>query len=633
MPTGRPSQKDIDQKITDSVEHYVKESETAKLYRMELNRQNYEMYHGRQDMSHKMKGQSREFLPRQSMGVEHVAQFLHQGLLDFGDFFSANIRPGLQELEDTVFTATEVRELLKWQLKKAGFYNHTLDVLKSGILGSLMISKIGGCMKPKRRFVIPGDSSDKLLRSTDKVWQLEFSLPRQRNFHIDPTGKGLYKVEEIEMDIWELEALAKEHPKMFDKKILNRVIKSAGSGEGDYKTRVDKEAETNQPIANTGYRKSVRLRQLWGHVLDSNGKLLFESKTLIVANEKDILSRPKDFPSWDQEDPYVVAAIIRTPNSQWHKALADFPTQLNKAMNEIYNLIIDSGIQATFGLKQIREAWLEDPSEIEEGIYPGLSVGVNASCPPGQKVIERLDTGSAGGASEAMNAFNLTSQEHNQAIMQNDTRVGSLPQRAVKATEIVSAEQSITSVFSGIAKSIETEYVEKLLHKSWTQILQNWKKLDSEELKGILGKERFEQINKLSLKKIFSQTYGAFNFQVFGLTQTLNKIKDFRKLTGALQAISGNPELMEAFVRKYSFTKLLGEIMKALDINEDRIKLADVDQKLNQLDGEQEAPASPNPLNALSGQATQVPQALSGNAPLEQSGEETFSQVASFARG
>lgn len=622
---------DVARKIVDTVENYVKESEEAKRWRMTLNQQNFEMYHGRQDMGHKLKGQSKEFLPRQSMGVEHVAQFLHQGLLDFGDFFSANVRPGYEEREDTVFTANQVRELIKWQLDKADFYNHTLDVLKSGILGALLISKIGGKMVPKRRYVLDNENPDRLLRDTDKAWQLKLSTPRQRNFHPDPSGKGLYIVEEIEIDAWELQFLADEHPGMFDKKVLKQLLENAHSG-SDYEMDRDKESETNQPNAPRTYRRVVKLREVWGHILDPDtGQIMFETRTCLVAEDQHLLAKPRRYPSWDQEHPYVKAALLRTPNSEWHKALADFPTMLNKALNEVYNLLLDSGIQAVFGLKQVRENWLEDPSEIDEGIYPGMTVGVNASCPPGAKVIERLDTNSAG-AGEALSVFNLTSQEHNQAMMQNDTRTGSLPARAVKATEIVATENASTSVFSGVAKSIEMGWVEPTLSKIWTQLIQNFKKLDKDELMGILGEEEFERINKLTAKQLFQKSYGAFSFKVFGITQTLNKVKDFRKLTGLLQAVSGNPQLMEAFVRKYSFTKLLGEIVKALDVNEDRIKLPQVDQQLNQLDGE-EAVSAPNATNMMDGQMTQLAQPGAGQFEEEAGGGATFSEVGSFAGG
>ena len=602
----------------------IKESREAKRWRMNINRDNYDMYHGRQDMSHKLKGQSKEFLPSQAMGVEQVAQFMHQGLLDFGDWFSANLRPGVDE---ALFDSTQVRDILQKQFDKCGFYNFVLDSLKSAILGSLAIGKVRGCLVPARRFITSeGERGTRLMKTDAKAFQLKFDLVPQRNFHIDPNGKGLYKIEEIDMDTWELEQFAKDYPKMFNRDALALAIAhAAGSGQDTYNDESDKEGETNQPNPPRSYRKVIKLRECWGNILDPHtGKMIYERKQWIIADEKFLIVPPRDYPTWDQSDPYVVGALLRTPNSQWHRALADFPTMLNKTKNEIFNLIVDSGIMSVYGIKQLRENWLEDPSEADE-IVPGSTLGVNAACPPGAKVLERLDTNSAG-AGEAHNAFQLVAGELNASMLQNNFRAGMLPARSVKATEIVATENAIDSVSSGISKSYEAGFVTQLLEKSWNLCLANFKRMDKDELRATLGHKPYERLGKLSDKTIYAKSYGGFEFKVFGISQTLNKIKDFRKLTAVLQAIATNAELTEAFVRKYSFTKILGEIIKALDINEGRIKHDKVDQQLNDLSPEAPGLASANQPDMS---ALQVPQAASDAQFQEEAGGGAmFSEVA-----
>src|SRR5690606_20783002 len=142
-------------------------------------------------------------------------------------------------------------------------------------------------------------------------------------------------------------------------------------------------------------------------------------------------------PLWERNNPYLVTPIIRIPKSVWHTALADAPASLNRALNEIFNLNLDSGLMAVHGIKQVREDWLEDPNEIAEGIFPGQTLRVNSQAPAGGKVLERVDSSTP--SNEGYNTYNMTEREFNMAAITSDLRMGALPQRAVKATEIAAS--------------------------------------------------------------------------------------------------------------------------------------------------------------------------------------------------
>jgi hypothetical protein len=98
---------------------------------------------------------------------------------------------------------------------------------------------------------------------------------------------------------------------------------------------------------------------------------------------------------------------------------------------------------------------------------------------------------------------------------------------------------------------------------------------------------------------------------VFGVSQTLNKQKDFRKLTALLQTIGSSEVLVESFIKKYSFEKLLGEIVRSLDIEPGRIEQEEVDQLMMQLgpelmgQGAMQLGSGPN-------MQSQIPQASTG---------------------
>jgi hypothetical protein len=98
---------------------------------------------------------------------------------------------------------------------------------------------------------------------------------------------------------------------------------------------------------------------------------------------------------------------------------------------------------------------------------------------------------------------------------------------------------------------------------------------------------------------------------VFGVSQTLNKQKDFRKLTALLQTIGSSEVLVEAFIKKYSFEKLLGEIIRSLDVDTSRIEQDELDQMMMQL-GPQMMDQGASQLGAQPNMQSQIPQAATG---------------------
>lgn len=607
------SESNKNSKVIESVLACKNEAEQAKSTRMSLNRKNFDAYHLRGDFSHKIKGQSTEFLPAQSQAVEQITHFIHQGIVDIGDFFSVKQNPGFKQ---SLFTPDEKRKIILMQLEKAGFYTFIHDAIKSGLLGSLMIAKVHGeyVLKPRyfaRTNKATGES--KLYQKKDKAWQLRIDNIRQRDYYPDPNGK-LYDIQNVEMDLWEIKKLAKDNPD-YDMKEIAKL--SSGENSQD---DTDKSRETGQNASSkASFRKRVKLSEFWGMILDpQSGDVLHEQVCCVVADDTYLIVPPVEYPSWSKKNPFVVSAIIRVPFSKWHRALMDAATALNFAKNEVFNLILDAGIQDVFGIKQLREHWLEDPSQVNEGIAPGTTLSVNQQCPPGMKVLERVDTGSMG--QSGATTYELITRESNQATFTNDLRLGGLPPRAVKATEVVEASNSINSVFTGIGKNIETDFIEKLLEKADELCAQHIKDMDKDELISILGEKKVEEIFKLSDKQIFARTVGAHTFKVFGVSRTLKKMEDYRKLTTMLQTVSGIPTLQEAFTKKYDFTKLLQKIMESLDVDVDEISNDEADQAMNDA-----ANAVPGPAGA-----PQEPGASSPSGPDLQS---QLPQIASLGQG
>lgn len=603
--------------IVKATQQYMSEAKEARRDRMYQNKQNYEAYHLVQDYSHKREGQSKEFLPKQAMAVEQISSFFQQGLVDTGEWFRVEPEPGVS---DPIMTPNEMVLLLGRQLDVNNFYTYVGDAIKLGLLGSLMIAKVGNRFIPKPVYHTKQDfiSRKKRLYRTDKLFsQLDLQLIRQEDYYPDPNagwrGKPLYECQNMWMDLFEVKKLAEGPNKIYDMKVVNDLQMQLGTEE---EQRLKKARETGQNITFSDYRKRIKLTECWGTLIDPDtGDVVMENCTWTIANDSMVIQEPTPNPFWHGESPFVVAPIIRVPHSTWHKALMDSGTKLNIAQNELFNLILDGGLMATHGIKQLRTDWLEDTAEVENGVYPGQTLKVNTNCPPGAKVLERVDTASV--TAESLNVFNLTNGEANQAMLTNDLRMGTMPTRAVKATEVVEASQTITSIFNGVVKIIEESFISKLLEKSWMVVLQNMDDCDSSEVQDLIGKDRALALAAISPEDRFARGATGHKFKVFGVTSILNRMQDFRKLTSLLQTIGGSEMMMESFMKKYSLDKFLGEIMRALNINTDRIQIGE-EEKAAMVAQQGVNQAAPNQGPNLQ---SQIPQAGAGSIDTSQAGK------------
>src|SRR3990167_6736684 len=285
--------------------------------------------------------------------------------------------------------------------------------------------------------------------------------------------------------------------------------------------------EDGQDSAQPQMRPQVRLTEFWGKIVDENtGECLAENVVVTIANGDTVIRGPTENPLWHQRSQYVAAALIEFMNSVWGIAMMDAGTKHNRSLIELFNLMLDSAMKTVWGVNQIRVDVLEDVNQITDGIPWGINLKVNSSLPPGAKVMEPVFTSSIPPA--VLNMFNLLNQETLTSMKTNDFRMGAQSMRAVKATEIMTAEQSITSEFQGIAKNFEEKKIQPELELACWTICQNWDQIDKEVFVALFGKERGEELAQLEPQEVFVQTVNGMKFEVFGISLTLRRQADFR---------------------------------------------------------------------------------------------------------
>lgn len=594
------------------------EADQAKRSRMLRNRDAFDMYHLRHDFSHKKEGQSMEILSKQKMAVEQIKSFFQQALVDLGDWWRCVPRNESATGEEMSITPEEVQQLTNYMLKKADYYSHVGNSVQSALLGSLAVTSTGGKLTSKPKFKVRSEGRGKTYRkyvekTEDQTWELVLDIIRQENYYPDPQGAGLYKITDSWVDLFEIQKLSEGDDAIYDITEVNKITPYAGD-EGIQEFR--KSREQGQNTVYGGMRPRVKITEFWGTIVDDGtGEIMCSNCVATLANDTQVIRKPTANPLWHQGHPIIAAPLLEVANSVWHTALMDAPTAHNRALIEIFNLILDAAMMEVHAIKQLRVDVLKDPKQVSDGIKPGDTLQVTSALQPGAKVLEPVTAVSI--PPDALNVMNILGQEFNASALTNDLRQGVMPFRAVKATEVVEASNTITSVFQGIAKNVETKLIQPELELAWQTTAQNWDLIDKEVFISLFGPERGEELSQMSPQDVFVNTVNGLRFEVYGITLTLGKTADFKKYMQLLQTIGTSEVLIEEFTKKYDFGKLLGEIMTSLDLSKKKIELDKMSQQMNAgapqapASGAQEQPggapgASPNP-------QSQIPQAGAGS--------------------
>jgi hypothetical protein len=579
------------------------EAKEAKNDRMILNQANYRCFQLKHDFSHKKEGQSTEVLSKQSLAVEQIKSFFQQALADLGEWWKAEVcYPDMEQA--MLVRPHEITKLTNYMLERAKYFSHVGNSIESALLGSLVISKTTGKLVSKPKFISRKKGRGKGLKRwvekiDNKTWEIRFEVVRAENYYPDPTGADLYEIEDSFPDLHEVQCMADEDEDFDQELVKNLSTSVVMTAEDESKKAV----EAGQNTSSSGHRPKVKLTEFWGDIIHpTSGRVVFENVQAIIANDKDLILAPRPNPLWHQKRPYTVSPLLEVANSVWHKALMDAPTKHSHALTEIYNLIVDAAMKQVHAVTQVRKDWLANPAQVSEGVKPGAALTANSVCPPGGKVMEPLTQVQI--PAEAFNVYNIMAQELNSSSLTNDLRNGVMPFRAVKATEVVEASQTITSVFQGMAKNYESRQSLKELELAWETAAQNWDQIDKEVFISLFGAQRGTELFHLSPEDVFASTVNGIRFRVFGVTQTLQKAQDFQKLTTMLQTIAASPVLMEEYAKKYDFGKTLGEIMTALNIDKHKLEIPEAVQRTMQPQPDQGAPVQGQP-----DQMSQVPQA------------------------
>ncbi len=560
MADAAPNILDETQHIITAVNAFHTESARGKFSRVQHNQRNRRAYEGVQDWSHKVEGQSREFLPKTAETVDQMSAFVKRGLIQFGDWFQVKA-PNLPLSESSI------RKIMKAFLSRLpdghdtkAFSTVVADGVKVALLESFMILKIHGQKVESNEYVESGDTVR--IRKL-KPWRLQIDLIPFEDYYPDPTGANLYEIHVVERDLHHVVKLAEQG-------VYNaeQVALLSGDVTKREEERRDTEKTRDEP-RSPAYRHRVTIKEFWGTILNQDGSVLHDKVLCTIANDRFMIRAPQPFPFWHNESPFEKIPFIRVPFSVYHKALYDQVVPLNTALNELFNLMLDGGLASVWGVNQVRLDMLEDPTQASGGISQGMTLAIREDVPHGAKAVEQVTGGEV--PRDAMSMMTLLDREFNASALTNDIKMGLLPPRQVKATEIVEAQQSSAVVLDSLIVDMERK-LEKVLWKAWMTILQNADDIMVKQVGNVIPQRELLQFARMTQAERFVAFASESTFKVNGLSATLARARDFQKYMAIIQLASQSPLLLPAFLRRISPDKLMSRLFKIMNMNPEDIE-------------------------------------------------------------
>jgi len=571
---------------------------TVRRPRRDQNKKNWDFWNGLQNWSHKQPGQARIFLPDLPIAMQQCAAAIENQLINFQNWFSVETLGGLSMFDGD--TLRLVMQHLLERLDAPGnqvetaykFPTALADAILLGLIESEIVFKVYGADSERCVYMLesstpeeaegdqPGGGQEpssedeehpqpkriyerltqQIRKAILRTFRLGVDIIPYEDFYPDPSPLCEWAIHSTVRHIDELRSNPDYDPATIDAITHGVHILEQ---ERDKSRRMG--SITSYELTRDPHQ--VTIDEHWGNLWQSGGKgeLIARNALITVCNGR-MLRKPTKNPNWHGFLPFVRAPLVRTPLSPVHKAIMDHAVPVAEAENEVTSLMVDGGAQAVWGTRQVRPEYLQNPGSIAKGVPAGFTAIIRKGVPPDAKFLERVDTGGEVPA-YAVEVANRLGRARQTATYTQDLRVGQLPPRQVKATEIVEAQDASDSLFENLAVRIEETVIEPFLQLAWLTAWQHMDDFSSPELVQILGTERSLILQQLTKEERFYLMANNVKFKVRGLRNLLSRIHDYQKVTTLLTSVTTSPMVAMVWNAKYDTGRLLEKLVRAVNID------------------------------------------------------------------
>ena len=607
-----PSPKLTSDEIVAILEGYRQEAEYARLSgpnsRDMTWLQNIDLYWNRFDFTRKAPWQSRELLPEFPQYIDRFAAAMRMALAKSERFFTVSADgDGDGDLASVIrkFMIAILRRISRnptgQPIDFLNWFEESMKMAALSTFSAIVTYKSDG---------EGGGYTAVDLEDPYNVW-------------LDPTGRGLYRIRRVEMDLNEFMALGALRDD------LDRPLYDLDELDNAYATitalmRAEREKRTGTGQWQMGNRRPIVLHEYYCTLIDPEGKVRGKNVLCVVANNRFLVRGPEANPFWHRRDWLVSAPLITVPLAPYGKSYAENFASIARTFNEMTNLILDAIQTSAMKAFVMIPGLLEDPSQAEEGIYPNvLFRGIEGEDP--NKILSSVDMGQIG--PEPFQVWQVLKKELQEGAAFNEMTLGqSAPKGRTSAAEINTVDSNASSYIRAIASNIETGCLEPLLDLIWKTQIQHLPKHDP-EIEAAIGQQWYQAF--YAMKEDFAKH--KISFVCRGITSLLQKRQLLQDWMQFMQVVGGNPQLSQWFLQTYSPDKLGKLIADLMDVDLSRLEMSDREKQLAEFQQQQQASAQQQQMQQ---QHQQELEQIKAKAAAQTAGHESAHQedTRSFAR-
>ena len=359
-------------------------------------------------------------------------------------------------------------------------------------------------------------------------------------------------IEEIELPKWELMQMAQEG--VFDVEKVKSIqpMKIEEQTKQSWLRFGEMPRTTNGPTADTGVVKLTEyygpivldgeVKERWGHVLIAND-------TVTLINGKNQF--------WHRKPPYIGFSPVMLPFRTEGVGLVENVRQIDKALNRLANMSVDTLMFRLMPLFEITSDAFENPEDFDTGLTPGKLFRRNAQYPTleGIKPIQTQDISS--GAAQLSSELNVAHQEGSliSQLQQSIPRY----RGAQTATETSLMQENQQSFFGSMAGDIESQFLTPMVMMAIDLILQFIDTANDPRVASILGVEA-ATLAGMTREEVMEMVQGDYKVHVTGVTGQLEKADMLQNLVQFMNLIGQNPQAWLPYINQ---NKLLQRILEA----------------------------------------------------------------------
>jgi hypothetical protein len=312
--------------------------------------------------------------------------------------------------------------------------------------------------------------------------------------------------------------------------------------------------------------------------------------------------------------------VIEVPFSVDGRSYVESFAQLSRLFVDFTNLLLDGVQTQAISPYMIWPDILQDPQQARDGMYPGKMFLADETAPPGQKFIERIETGQL--PPQVFSVWEAISQLLRESASQNELRLGRLAEKSnITATEIQSAEQGSNVLVQHIAEGLDQNVLSPVLELAWYTTLQHLDESSNPELLAEIGEAA---VSMLTARRDEIRRQ-SFRLRATGLSGMLALAQERRALIAALQMIGQSDLLAQQFLRDFSLARTLEQLFRSMRIDAQALRKTPEEIAVQQ-SGAPVVPSAggpmdvvpPVPVNVERAQALRTPRL--GRAPMPAGG-------------